>query len=882
MQSSTWSFIRKNLLSLAFLCCVSSSTATHAADLSDAYALFYQGDYSACAEMCKEEVQRGVWNDGWSRLLIESHFALGQYEEAKEVYDSVQLKFNSSLTLRILGIEAYRYCNDSAAARKLLEEIPEMVENASYRYTDRENRLALGRLAVSMGNDAREVLKSSYDVVLRSDPKFVDAHIAVGELGLEKADYQEAAKSFAKAVELRPADPQIHYLLARAWESSDPVKCDAFLSKALELNPRHTDSLLMQARNRIDAERYDQAEQILQTIQETNPRHPIAIALQASIAHLRGAYEEEGKLRKKALATWELNPRVDFTIGDVLSRHYRFVEGAEYQRRAFQMDPQFAPARFRLAQDLLRLGKDEEGWELVRQVAESDRYNVEAFNLRTLQDRLSQFTTIEGNNLWLRMDAKEAQIYGQRALKLLEEAKDVLEKRYDFPLKHRVTVEIFPKQSDFAIRTFGLPGGVGFLGVCFGNVITANSPASQGETPSNWESVLWHEFCHSITLQKTNNRMPRWLSEGISVYEELQRNPGWGQRMNPTYREMLLGEDFVPLSQLSGAFLNPKTPMHLQFAYFESSLAVQYLVEVHGLPLLQRLLVDLGTGVPMQMALENRYGATEGLDKDFKAYIQKIATGFHPNTDFAKSPKPDAKRDSEGVGGELGIDGGLFGEGGRKSLTEAELTEWLKEKPNSYYALRQQVISQIASKNWNSATTSATRLLELYPDDSERGGALDLAALVARESKDSATEAKHLMTLTRLSGDRVSALQRLIELNREAQDWASMVDNANRLLAVQPLTSVGHEALVEANAKLGRLADSVDSLVALRELKPTDPAGVHYQLAEALHAAGRDTEARIEVLKALEFSPRYREAQKLLLAIRKQLDAASSTPTTNE
>ena len=34
--------------------------------------------------------------------------------------------------------------------------------------------------------------------------------------------------------------------------------------------------------------------------------------------------------------------------------------------------------------------------------------------------------------------------------------------------------------------------------------------------------------------------MPRWLSEGISVYEERQENPAWGQSMTPQYRELIL------------------------------------------------------------------------------------------------------------------------------------------------------------------------------------------------------------------------------------------------------------------------------------------------------------------------------------------------------
>ncbi len=837
--------VRQLVVAAAFCLCLSAPSQVKAADLSEAYDLFYQGDYTACIEMCSAEVKRGVWNDGWSRLLMESHFALGQYEQAKEVYVQVQNKFNSSLPLRFLGVQAYRYCGEGTQARKMLDEIPELVRDASYRYTDRENRIALARNSIAMGGDARDVLKNTYDPILKSDSRYVDAYIAVAELALDKADYQEAAKTLAKAVALRDKDPQIHYMLARAWESSNPGKSAEYIAKALQLNPRHAESLLMQARNRIDAERYDEAKEILQSILDTNSKQPIALALLASIAHLQGRYEEEGKLRKQALATWDLNPAVDHTIGDVLSRHYRFAEGVEYQRRAFQMDPLYGPARFRLAQDLLRLGNDEEGWELIKQVADLDRYNVEAYNLRTLQDRLSKFVTLEGDGIWVRMDAKESNIYGARALELLTEAKQVLEKKYDFPLKHRVVVEIFPQQSDFAIRTFGLPGGAGFLGVCFGNVITANSPASQGETPSNWESVLWHEFCHSITLQKTNNRMPRWLSEGISVYEELERDVSWGQRMNPLYQQMLLGEDFVPLSKLSGAFLSPKSPVHLQFAYFESSLAVRYLIERHGIELLQRLLIDLGMGLPMETALANRYGQAETLDGDFQAYIAELAKKFHPQTDFSRPEKEEGK--------------------------EIDWKELLKEKPNNYFVQLYKVRSEVEVKDWGSAASSVKRLLELYPDDAERGGALELAALVAREQADVEMETELLRKLIALSGDRVPALTRLLELDRGRSDWNQVVSTAKKLIAVQPNIAAGHEALVEAQRNLTQVAANVQPLMALKELKPTDPAGLHYQLAEALHAADRNAEARIEVLKALEYSPRYRDAQKLLVAIRQKL-----------
>ena len=241
-----------------------------------------------------------------------------------------------------------------------------------------------------------------------------------------------------------------------------------------------------------------------------------------------------------------------------------------------------------------------------------------AFNLKTLQQRIRQFTTLEVPGFIIRMDAREAEVYGNQVVALLQTARQTLSAKYDVTLTQPVTVELFPQQSDFAIRTFGLPGGAGFLGVCFGNLITANSPASQSESPSNWESVLWHEFCHVITLNKTQNRMPRWLSEGISVYEELERNSSWGQGMTPIYKDMILGEDLVPLSQLSQAFMRPKTAMHLQFAYYESSLAVRYLIDTQGMPLMLKMLEDLGMGIPMEDAFARRYGDAAAMDADFE------------------------------------------------------------------------------------------------------------------------------------------------------------------------------------------------------------------------------------------------------------------------
>lgn len=853
-----------------------------AADFNEARSAFYRGDYETCIELARSEVERGIWNEIWSRQWIECLLATGRYAEAVEVYEKVAERFSNSIPLRMLAAEAYRFSGDDPRATRLLDEIPQLINAAPWRFSDRNNLLAIGGYLLKRGEDPRVVLREFYDRALAADPSFVDAHTAIADLALEKADYQEAVKSLAAAIELRPDDPHLHVLLARAWAASDAQRATEALQAALQIDPSHVDALLMQSQNLIDAEDYDAAELLIEEALQVNPSHPHAWSQRAAIAHLLGNYQREGECRHRALATWRTNPEVDYLIGQTLSQHYRFEESVRYQRRSLHLSPNYMPAKFQLAQDLLRLGRDDEGWSLVDQVAQADQYHVVAFNLKTLQARLAQFTTLQGDGFIVRMDAREAKIYGPRVLELLTTARRVLCAKYDYELSAPVTVEIFTRQSDFAIRTFGLPGGAGFLGVCFGSLITANSPASQGNTPSNWESVLWHEFCHVVTLQKTSNRMPRWLSEGISVYEELERDPRWGQSMTPANKQMLLSKDFVPLSQLSSAFLQPPSPLHLQFAYFESSLAVRYLVDRHGLPLLQKLLVDLGAGVPLEDAMQRRYGQPEAVDEDFKSYAQDLARSFLPETDFTplESLTDFPKR---GTANDIASDS--------TNNSARDLAQWLLANPNSYFGHKRLVELHMAAQQWSEARAAAERLIELYPQDASPGGGLMLLADIARQQSDLPLERSTLAEVVRLSSDNLPALQRLLQLDsgrgeghppeaqsentkaevRQAEEWERLADTARQLLAVQPLLPAGHQAWVEAMQRLGRPADALQSLRALLELEPLDPSELHFQLAQALATVDRVQEARREVLLALEETPRYRGAQKLLVELHRRV-----------
>lgn len=832
---TVWAFILLGMISVG-------AELVGAADLDEARALFNKGDYDACIEMTQAEVDRGIWHDGWSKLLMRSLMTKGQYAEAGEVYAKVAEKFSASLSLRMMAAEAMRFSGKQSEARALLAQIDALVQTAPWRFTDRDNLVALGGYALLEGRDPRVVLRDYFDPTLKSDAKFVDAHLAIAQLALSKNDYQEAVNSLKQAEKLSPTDPKVHYLLALAWAPSDGEKATAYLTKALELNPHHPESLLLQCEELLDGEQFEPADKIIDEVLKLNPKHPKAWALRAVIKHLKGQYREEGECRTQALSTWPQNPEVDYEIGRKLSRFYRFADAVQYLRRAVTLDPNYLPARFQLAQDLLRLNAIDEGWTMVDQVTATDKYNVVAANLHTLRDRLAQFTTLQSEDFIVRMDHREARIYGDRVLALLTEARRVLCEKYDHKLEGPINVEIFPQQSDFAIRTFGLPGGAGFLGVCFGKLITANSPASQGDSPSNWESVLWHEFCHVVTLQKTKNRMPRWLSEGISVYEELEKDPSWGQSMSPTYREMILGDDFVPLSKLSSAFLQPRTPMHLQFAYFEASLAVRYMVERHGLDRLKKLLVDLGMGVPIQDALGRIYGDPDTLDADFKEFAVAAA-----NKLFAEEPD-----ESEEL---------------PKNISLVALKKFVEEHPKHFTARRQLASAYLEGEKWPEAIEVLESLDKLWSADADTGGTLSTLALAYRKVGKTDRERATLERIAQLSSDNLPALTRLIELSQAEKDWKVVVLYANKLLAVQPLIALGHAAIAEAGKHAGDYAVVSQGYAALLDLQPLDAGRLHYELALARYQLDDLDQAREHVLIALEETPRFRVAQQLLLKI---------------
>ena len=826
--------------------CASSETDA-AAKIAKAATMFKQGQYDQVIDYAKTALGEGQTSEDWYTIRIKSEMIRGKYADALATFAAAIKKHPSSILLRWLGHEVCLFNGQDERAETLLGEINKLFARASWKYSDASNRVTVGRYYLQQGADPKQVLDALYDKAKVQKPDYAESFIASGQLALDKHDFGLAAEEFGQAAKLDPKDPDIQFGLAQAFAPSDGAKSKQALKSALELNPKHIDSLLYVADTHIDSERYDEAAKVLDQVVEINDKHPRAWAYRAVLANLQNKADAEKNFREKGLVHWKANSEVDFLIGKKLSQKYRFAEGSEYQRKSLAFNADYLPAKMQLAQDLLRLGDEDEGWRLAGEVYDKDGYDVVAHNLVTLRDHIEKYTTLEGDGFIVRMETREAQIYGHRVLDLLRRAKEQLCTKYDVEINKPIIVEIFPQQQDFAIRTFGLPGGAGFLGVCFGRVVTMNSPASQGTSPSNWESVLWHEFCHVVTLNKTNNKMPRWLSEGISVYEERQANKSWGQTMDPRYREMVLGDELTPVSELSGAFLSPKSPRHLQFAYYESSLVVQFLVEEYGLDTLKRLLVDLSVGITINDSLQRYAGSLELLDEEFAKYAHQQADDLAPKLDWTK---PDKTLASDA----------------------AALDDWMKEHPNNYWGLQLRARRFLSSKQWKEAKESLEKLVEHYPDDHGANNARSMLATVYRELGDTENERSTLQQLAEIDDDAVEIYLRLMELWSVEENWEKTIESAERMLAVNPLQRTPHHFLANASEHTGDDAKAIKALETLVVMEPIDPAETHYRLAKLLHRTGDLESARRQILKSLEEAPRYRDAHRELLAIVREIE----------
>lgn len=286
-------------------------------------------------------------------------------------------------------------------------------------------------------------------------------------------------------------------------------------------------------------------------------------------------------------------------------------------------------------------------------------------------------------------------------------------------------------------------------------------------------------------------------------------------------------------------FLNPRSGAELMFAYYESALVVEYLVERYGIDRLQKLLAALGKGDSMEKALSAHMVKPNRLDAEFEEFAKDRARKLGPGVDWTE---PE------------GLD-----------LLNADTVQaFLEKHPNNLEALKIYVGLLLEEERWEEAVEWGEKLRWLFPRDLGEDSVYLALARAYRESGDLEKEKGILRDLADLSSEALPAYLRLMELDLNDRRWPELRENAVRALAVNPFLERPYYGLGRALEIGGDSEAATDAFEKVLRLGSEKPAEIHYRLARLKREKDPD-EAKRHVLDSLSEAPRFREAQRLLV-----------------
>ncbi len=770
------------------------------------------------------------------RALIEQ----GRYADAEKLLAGpakAQPTSDAALEFGLLQLIVGRRAEATQTLRRVL--------NLDPRTAADNLRLARAAVALARETSSTELFKEANERYFRQAERLAPGDPIInaewGLLFLEKYELDEALKSFQIALKSDDTNVAARVGLANLLSEQNPPNAKAAIEQALKVNPNSVPAHLFVAESALDDRRLDDARASIDTALKVNPNSLEARSLQAAIAFIQGRDAEFERMTQEIL---KINPTygdVYRTAGDHLARQYRFDEAVVMTRRALTIDPNNARAKADLGLQLMRAGDEAAARTSLEAAYQGDPFQSSLLTknlLQVLDELENEFETITDGKIVMKLHKGEVGVMREHALPLAKEALATLEKRYGFTAQGPILVEMFPKHDGFAVRTLGLPGMIGALGACFGRVVTLDSPKARQPGDFNWQETLWHEMAHVITLQMSKNRIPRWLSEGTSVFEERRARPEWGKETDIAFAQALSEGKTLTLADLNNGFSDPRM---ITIAYYESSLIVEHLIDTYGEPKFHDFIRSYARGLDDEQALKEVYGAS--VEEIHKAFTARIAKNY----------------------------AGMLRALKRSDVKEVETIDALKAlaaaNPESFGIQMQLALKLSEGGDSAAAIATAERAAKLLPTASGENNPHRVIAEMALKAGDKPRAIRALEDLLKIDHSDVESARKLVSLVEPLGDAARTEAAYRRVVDVDPFDG-------KAEAALGRLAlRRKDSATAVRSFKsalaanPADRASAHTDLAEALVASGQLKEAKTETLNALELAPSYDRALDLLLKI---------------
>ncbi len=722
------------------------------------------------------------------------------------------------------------------------------------RATTASDLIAVGRVCRYLGaanpSAFKDALKA-FDEAAALDETH-EARLRTGELFLEKFNGTEARSAFEAVLTINRNQPQALLGLAKARDFDGERGVPDLLDAALKVNPNFVEARAYRSGLLLALEDFPAARAEAEKALAENPSSAEALSALAAAQYVAGDLTAFAETRKKADTLFPKSGELLVTVAEAAVRNRLYREGARLAAEALLLEPQSWSALASLGQNQLRLGDIDAASRNLERSFEGDPYNVWVKNTLDLLDTFVNYTLVLAGNGRFRLflDKKEAGVLGPPMATLAAEAMEKLSARYGFWPTDPIRVEAYPSHADFSVRTVGL-AGLGALGVSFGPVVAIDSPQARDRGDFNWGSTLWHELAHVVTLGASANRVPRWLTEGISVYEERRARPGWGDDLSIEFLLAYQEGGLLKLSDLNNGFVRPKRPEQVGLSYYQASLVVEHIDTRYGIAGLRNLLKAYANGATTETAFQTALGrSVNQVDEEFQsallASLAKPLAGFRGATAPASDHRPAPGDTRAALQARIAKDDNDF-------IAHVSLGRLNHRENRDDEALKH---LERAARIWPESAGDESPYFPIAEIKQARGdqdGAIAaLKSLVARnESHDAAR--------TQLAG--------LLEAKGKADEALAVLDSAVFIYPFDPLL---HERRAVLASRLQKSSTARDARRAIVELDPVDKAEAYFQLALAEMEAGDRPAARRSILRSLEIAPRFGRAQELLLKIHRE------------
>ena len=767
----------------------------------------------------------------------------GKITEAESAYQRATTGATDSIVARYNLARLVWNRGRHSEALAQFDRFIDYYNNASGKLTSAELAAVGGALRYLGRRDPqlyRDALKA-LDEAIAADSSNLAAQVQAGELFLEKYNSADARAAFLAVLARNPRQPDALLGIARQLQFDGQSGVAEQVTRALATNPNHVGALALQAALHLDAERYDDAKRDAEKALAIDSASVEAMAVLAAVAHLNGDRRGFDAIMRQARERHPASADLYQTLAELSARHRRYSDAVAFAEQGVAVDSAAWETWGVLGTNLLRTPRYASARQSLETAFRGDPFNVWIKNTLDLLDLHAQYRESRSSRFVFLIEGKEAPLLEPYFSEVAEEAWTQLAERYGYRPSEPVRLEVYRRHADFSVRTAGLPG-FGALGVSFGTMLAMDSPASRERGEFNWASTAWHEIAHTFTLGVTEFRVPRWLSEGLSVLEERRTGRGWGAQATLDFLLAWKQQKLLPVSRLNEGFVSPTYPGQVIHSYYQASLVCEMIESAFGWPKMRALLDQYRRDRTPADAFKEALGISlEDFDRRFAAYMnQRFAAPLAALNQPSGPPTDDL---GTAVAAATRNQGDLLAQ-----LLAGRLL--------------------VAAGRLNESVPYLERAKTLFPEYGGPDSPWRLLAHVYRTSDPRRAE-QELSRYSDLAESDVDANLELAALRTELGDSAGAAVALRRAIWIHPYDPAVHNQLAILLADRKDYGGAARERAAVVALDPVDRSEALYQLALALFQANDLTAARRNVLAALELAPGFERAQSLLLRIRR-------------